>query len=50
LILGSSKRRLIGSFDIRQFMMASLRRIILAQKPRVGLLGKGTIIAESLVG
>jgi hypothetical protein len=31
-------------------MRASLRRIISADKMRVGLLGKGTTIAESLMG
>jgi len=31
-------------------MRASLRRIISANKMREGLLGKGTIIAESIMG
>jgi hypothetical protein len=48
-MLGSSGRRLI-TFSVRQLMRASLRRIIAAEKMRVELLGKGTIIAESLMG
>jgi hypothetical protein len=50
LVLGSLWRRLASFFDIRQFMRASLRRIISTDKTRVGLLGKGTITAESLMG